>query len=80
MKELTGIYQKNEDAIENQFKLHHDLYKGYSDMDEFILSDFIREGNRPPEADPVRLKQYIDLRGKLYKILDTYGRKAERVA
>tara|TARA_R110002050_G_scaffold187306_1_gene321732 strand:- start:6595 stop:10125 length:3531 start_codon:yes stop_codon:yes gene_type:complete len=37
-RELTSIYQKNEDAIENQFKLHHELYKGFLNIDDFLLS------------------------------------------
>lgn len=38
IKELTELYHNNQDAIENQFKLHHDLYKGYNEMDDFILA------------------------------------------
>lgn len=38
IKELTELYHHNQDAIENQFKLHHDLYKGYNEMDDFILA------------------------------------------
>lgn len=38
IKELTDLYRNNQDAIENQFKLHHDLYKGYIEMDDFILA------------------------------------------
>lgn len=38
IKKLTEIYQNNRDAIENQFKLHHELYKGFSEMDDFILA------------------------------------------
>lgn len=38
IKELSELYHRNQDAIENQFKLHHDLYKGYNEMDDFILA------------------------------------------
>lgn len=37
-KELTELYRVNKDAIENQFKLQHDLYKGFSGIDDFILA------------------------------------------
>jgi len=36
--ELNSIYSSNKDYIENQFKITHELYKGYSNQDEFILS------------------------------------------
>jgi len=35
--ELTKIYESNKDYIENQFKISHDLYKGYKNEDEFIF-------------------------------------------
>ncbi len=35
--ELTKIYSNNKDYIENQFKISHDLYKGYKNEEEFIL-------------------------------------------
>lgn len=38
IKELTELYHNNQAAIENQFKLHHDLYKGYNEMEDFILA------------------------------------------
>lgn len=38
IKELEGLYLTNQDAIENQFKLQHDLYKGYGEMDDFVLA------------------------------------------
>lgn len=38
IKQLEALYRGNVDAIENQFKLHHDLYKGYNTMDDFLLS------------------------------------------
>ena len=34
---LGKIYHKNKDYIENQFKINHDLYKGYKNEDEFII-------------------------------------------
>lgn len=34
---LTNLYQKNKDYIDNQFKINHDLYKGYTSIDEFII-------------------------------------------
>jgi predicted transcriptional regulator len=37
-KSLSEIYTKNKDAIENQFKLRHDLYKGYTNDDDFFLA------------------------------------------
>lgn len=38
IKVLEELYRKNTDAIENQFKLHHDLYKGYTNNDDFLLA------------------------------------------
>lgn len=35
---LDHIYGANKDYIENQFKLNHELYKGYKDHKEFTLS------------------------------------------
>lgn len=35
---LETIYNKNKDYIENQFKINHELYKGYRNDAEFILS------------------------------------------
>jgi hypothetical protein len=34
---LTTLYQDNKDYIDNQFKINHDLYKGYQSIDEFII-------------------------------------------
>lgn len=34
---LTNLFHDNKDYIENQFKINHDLYKGYSNQDEFII-------------------------------------------
>lgn len=34
---LTNLYQDNKDYIDNQFKINHDLYKGYKSIDEFII-------------------------------------------
>ena len=35
--ELTKVYAENEDYIENQFKISHELYKGYKNEDEFLF-------------------------------------------
>ena len=35
---LSEIYANNKDYIENQFKINHELYKGYKSEDEFILA------------------------------------------
>ncbi len=35
---LTDLFKKQRDAIEHQFKLSHDLYKGYTKEDEFVLA------------------------------------------
>lgn len=37
-KSLGEIYSKSKDAIENQFKLRHDLYKGFTSEDDFFLA------------------------------------------
>lgn len=34
--ELTKLFNKNKDYIENQFKISHELYKGYQSEQEFI--------------------------------------------
>ncbi|GGF79099.1 BREX system P-loop protein BrxC [Wenyingzhuangia marina] len=34
---LTDLFHQNKDYIENQFKINHDLYKGYRSEDEFII-------------------------------------------
>jgi hypothetical protein len=34
---LNGIYADKKDYIENQFKINHDLFKGYQNEDEFII-------------------------------------------
>ncbi|MFO8070103.1 MAG: hypothetical protein R6U02_09060, partial [Alkalibacterium sp.] len=36
--ELSKLYRSNQDAIELQFKLNHDLYKGYETEEDFILA------------------------------------------
>ncbi len=35
--ELTNVYAANKDYIENQFKISHELYKGYKNVDEFLF-------------------------------------------
>ena len=35
---VESLYRANRDAIESQFKMHHDLYKGYSKEDDFVLA------------------------------------------
>lgn len=35
--ELTKIYSNNKDYIENQFKISHELYKGYKNEEEFLF-------------------------------------------
>lgn len=35
--ELTKVYSANKDYIENQFKISHELYKGYKNEDEFLF-------------------------------------------
>lgn len=37
IKVLTIMYTKHKDYIENQFKINHDLYKGYKTEKEFII-------------------------------------------
>lgn len=37
-KMLNDLYKQKQDFIQHQFKLSHDLYKGYIDADDFILS------------------------------------------
>lgn len=34
---LVKLYQENKDYIENQFKINHDLFKGYRDEEEFVI-------------------------------------------
>tara|TARA_B110000238_G_scaffold108959_1_gene118599 strand:- start:1922 stop:5425 length:3504 start_codon:yes stop_codon:yes gene_type:complete len=34
---LSKMYAAHKDYIENQFKINHDLYKGYNDENEFIV-------------------------------------------
>ncbi|MCL7762668.1 BREX system P-loop protein BrxC [Polaribacter sp. Z014] len=34
---LTDLYDDNKDYIDNQFKINHDLYKGYKSIGEFII-------------------------------------------
>lgn len=34
---LNGIYTDKKDYIENQFKINHDLFKGYQNEEEFII-------------------------------------------
>lgn len=36
--ELTKMYTNNKDYIQNQFKINHDLYKGYRTEDEFFTA------------------------------------------
>lgn len=38
IKELSKMYSKNKDYIQNQFKINHDLYKGYRTEDEFFTA------------------------------------------
>lgn len=38
LEELGKMYANNKDYIENQFKINHDLYKGYKTEDEFCMS------------------------------------------
>lgn len=35
---LSKLYDSNKDYIENQFKISHELYKGFQNEDEFIIS------------------------------------------
>ena len=36
--ELEYLFEDNRDYIQNQFRISHELYKGYQDKDDFILS------------------------------------------
>ncbi|WP_271393637.1 BREX system P-loop protein BrxC [Aequorivita sinensis] len=36
-KFLEDLYNKKKDYIQNQFKINHDLFKGYQDEEEFII-------------------------------------------
>tara|TARA_R110001599_G_scaffold150929_4_gene335454 strand:+ start:78521 stop:82027 length:3507 start_codon:yes stop_codon:yes gene_type:complete len=38
LKALNKMYDTNKDYIENQFKISHELYKGYRDIDEFNVA------------------------------------------
>lgn len=38
IKELGEMYQNKKDYIENQFKINHELYKGYTDIENFTLA------------------------------------------
>lgn len=33
-----SLYRKNKDAVEHQFKMNHDLYKGFNSEQDFLLS------------------------------------------
>lgn len=37
-EELSNLYSSNKDYIDNQFKINHELYKGYATIDEFIIA------------------------------------------
>lgn len=37
-KELCALFKKQEDAITMQFRLHHELYKGFEAEDDFVLA------------------------------------------
>jgi hypothetical protein len=37
LAELTKMYTANKDYIENQFKISHELYKGYKNEEEFLF-------------------------------------------
>ena len=37
IKVLNTMYANNKDYIQNQFKINHDLYKGYKSEEEFII-------------------------------------------
>lgn len=37
IEKLTAIYADKKDYIENQFKINHDLFKGYQNEEEFII-------------------------------------------
>lgn len=36
IKYVSKLYQDNKDYIENQFKINHDLFKGYQNEEEFV--------------------------------------------
>ena len=36
--ELAKLYEDNKDYIQNQFRISHELYKGYQNEDDFILA------------------------------------------
>ncbi len=36
-KYLSDLYETHKDYIDNQFKINHELYKGYTSADEFII-------------------------------------------
>ena len=38
IENLKSLYDQNKEAIQNQFLFSHELYKGYDDYDEFLLS------------------------------------------
>ncbi|MFN8353665.1 MAG: BREX system P-loop protein BrxC [Spirosomataceae bacterium] len=38
IKALSQLYYNNKDYIQNQFKISHELYKGYQSEDDFILA------------------------------------------
>ena len=35
---VEELYRKNKDAVEHQFKMNHDLYKGFTSESDFVLS------------------------------------------
>jgi len=35
---VETLYRTNTDAIESQFRMHHELYKGYANEEEFVLA------------------------------------------
>ena len=35
---VESVYRKNRDAIDSQFRMHHDLYKGFDSEKEFVMS------------------------------------------
>ena len=37
-EKLSSLYDSNKDYIDNQFKINHELYKGYGNVDEFIIA------------------------------------------
>lgn len=38
LETLSALYKNKKDAIENQFKMRHDLYKGFKKEDDFFLA------------------------------------------